>query len=62
MMPDKNKILETLNDLQPLIRQKYGVTRIGIFGSVARGQSGHGSDVDIVVEMQPDLLKRACLT
>ena len=61
MLPDKNKILETLSDLQPMIRQKYGVTRIGIFGSVARGQGGPESDVDIVVEMQPDLFKRACL-
>jgi hypothetical protein len=36
---------------------KYGVTRLGIFGSVARGEAGGASDVDIVVEMPPDLFK-----
>jgi hypothetical protein len=29
---------------------KYGVTRMGIFGSVARGEQHEGSDVDIYVE------------
>ena len=34
----------------------YGVTKIGVFGSVARDQATPGSDVDIVVEMDvPDL-------
>ncbi len=32
------------------------MTKIGIFGSVAKGLSKHGSDVDVVVEMsRPDL-------
>lgn len=31
-------------------REKYGVTRIGIFGSWARGEAGPSSDVDLVVE------------
>lgn len=28
----------------------YGITRIGIFGSVARGEQSEGSDVDICFE------------
>jgi len=32
-------------------RFRYGVTRIGIFGSVARSQTKSDSDVDIVVEL-----------
>jgi len=40
---------------------KYGVTKIGIFGSLARDQAGHDSDIDIVVEMYPDLFRRVCL-
>lgn len=36
--------------------KQYGVTKIGIFGSVARDEAKADSDVDIVVEMkQPDL-------
>ena len=40
---------------------KYEISRIGIFGSVARGEADEESDIDIVVEMVPDLFKRAAL-
>jgi len=32
---------------------KYGITRIGIFGSVARGEQTENSDVDICIEAPP---------
>jgi hypothetical protein len=32
--------------------REFGVTRIGIFGSLARGEAGEDSDVDIVVELR----------
>ena len=32
----------------------FGVTRIGIFGSFARGENTFSSDLDIVVEMERD--------
>lgn len=36
--------------------QKFGVKRIGLFGSYARGEVREGSDIDIVVELKkPDL-------
>lgn len=35
---------------------KYGIKRIGIFGSVARGEQHEGSDVDVCVELkEPDV-------
>jgi hypothetical protein len=34
------------------IAQKYGITRIYVFGSVARGATTPESDVDFLVEMQ----------
>lgn len=40
---------------------RYGVSQIGIFGSVARNEATSASDLNIVVHMQPNLLKRACL-
>jgi predicted nucleotidyltransferase len=56
MKPQKNKILSTLKESTPALREKYGVTRIGIFGSVARGDAAEKSDVDIVYEMsRPNL-------
>lgn len=35
---------------------KYGIMRIGIFGSVARGEQHENSDVDVCVE-----LKKPCM-
>lgn len=36
--------------------QKFGVKRIGLFGSYARGDVREGSDIDIVIELKkPDL-------
>lgn len=36
---------------------KFGILRLGIFGSVARGENTADSDIDIVVEIkQPTLL------
>lgn len=32
--------------------RRYGVSKAGLFGSVARGESGGDSDVDIVVEFR----------
>ena len=31
---------------------KYGIMRMGIFGSVARGEQTEDSDVDVCVELQ----------
>lgn len=45
-----------------LLLQKYGARNPQLFGSVARGTAGPGSDIDILVEMDPadgNLLMRA---
>lgn len=51
MKPEKEKILSILKKISPALMEMYGVTRIGIFGSVARDQSSDASDVDVVYEM-----------
>ena len=56
-----NDVITKLRHLKPELEQRYGVTRIGIFGSVARNEAHGRSDVDIVVDMAPDLLKRVSL-
>ena len=39
------------------LSNKYGISRIGIFGSVARGMHNFESDVDVCIEMQkPDMM------
>lgn len=48
--------LNTLKKYKNDFEKQYGVTKIGIFGSVARGEAKSDSDIDIVVEMEkPDL-------
>ncbi len=32
---------------------KYGARNVRVFGSVARGQADEGSDVDVLVELEP---------
>jgi len=61
MRPDRDRITKIIRSKKAYLAQKYSLDRIGIYGSVARGQATESSDVDIVVEMKPDLLKRAAL-
>jgi uncharacterized protein len=52
----REQVLELLRDYKDEFQQKYGVTALGIFGSVARDEAAEMSDVDVVVEMRrPDL-------
>lgn len=53
----RDQVLRILSAQKEERLAKYGVTRLGVFGSVARDQVSEGSDVDIVVEMPPDLFR-----
>ncbi len=35
------------------IAAKYGASNVRVFGSVARGEDGPASDVDLLVELEP---------
>jgi len=37
------------------ILQRYGVKRVGLFGSCVRGEMREGSDIDILVEIEKDI-------
>ncbi|PWR71699.1 nucleotidyltransferase family protein [Methanospirillum lacunae] len=41
-----------LRQSQPDLQEKFGVMKIGIFGSFARGEEQPGSDVDVLVTFQ----------
>lgn len=46
-----------LRRYKPTAQKKYGMTKLGVFGSVARGEQKPGSDVDICYEGKaPSLL------
>ena len=46
------KILEVLRKHKEDLKKKYGVVRIAIFGSRARGDYKDNSDLDVLVELE----------
>ncbi len=51
-MPTREQILALLKQNQAYLSTEYGVKRIGLFGSYAKGHPGDESDVDIIVEFE----------
>jgi uncharacterized protein len=52
----RQQVLELLRSYKHEFEQEYGVTALGVFGSVARQEATAVSDVDVVVRMrEPDL-------
>jgi len=49
-MLTREKILELLQANHPFLAREFGVSKIGLFGSFAKGQPDEISDIDIVVE------------
>lgn len=52
--PDLPTILARLRAAEPILRRHH-VSRIGVFGSVARGEARSDSDVDVLVEFDADI-------
>ena len=48
----KNEILNELSKNKSYIEQKFGVDKIGLFGSYAKGKQTEDSDIDIYVEFR----------
>ena len=46
---NRQQVLEVLTKLKPDLVERFGVTRLALFGSTARDEAGEGSDIDIVV-------------
>jgi uncharacterized protein len=51
-MLTKEKVAELLREKQPYLASEYGVTRIGLFGSYAKGIASEASDIDLIVEFE----------
>ncbi len=49
---EQDKIREKIHKQFPLLKAKYHVKKIGIFGSFVRGEQKKGSDVDVLVEFE----------
>ena len=49
-MKSRAEIISLLSRYKPTAQKKYGITKLGIFGSVARGEQTPDSDVDVCYE------------
>jgi predicted nucleotidyltransferase len=50
----RDETLARLKAALPDLHARYGVVRLGLFGSVARDEARPDSDVDLVAEFAPD--------
>ncbi len=58
-MLDREQTIETLKSTREYLSEHYGVNSMLLFGSVARNEQREDSDVDVCVEMKPNLFNRA---
>lgn len=52
-MKSTQEYIQLLRQHAPVLRNRYGMTSMSLFGSVARGEQNEDSDVDVLVEMPP---------
>lgn len=52
---DKHEVIQKLKEVKPLLKEEFGVVRIGLFGSFARGENRENSDIDILIEKEKPL-------
>lgn len=56
MLCKKEQALAILKEFKSHLAQKYGVLRIGLFGSTVRDEATSESDIDVVIETKtPDM-------
>jgi len=48
----KSEILDYLRNHKSELNKKYGVSKIGLFGSYARNEQNNDSDIDIAIEIE----------
>ena len=54
------KLIAKLKKLKPILKEKFGIEEIAVFGSVARGEDREDSDIDIAIlkSKKKDYFKR----
>ena len=48
----RDQIIETIRTFKTENAEKYGIERMSLFGSVARGEHNENSDVDLLIKFK----------
>ena len=51
-MKTRDQILSFLSENKKLFRDQFHITKIGLFGSYARGEQTSESDIDLLIEFE----------
>lgn len=51
-LAERERVLHILQEEAPRLRA-LGITHLSLFGSMARGEAGSASDVDLLIETEP---------
>jgi predicted nucleotidyltransferase len=51
-LAERDRVVEELRQAAPGLRAR-GITHLSLFGSIARGEAGPESDVDLLIEIRP---------
>lgn len=54
-MKSMDEVMKLLEKAKPDLARRFGVRRLAVFGSYARGDQREDSDVDILVELDPSI-------
>ena len=46
---NRDEVLDLLRTHKPTLEQRFGITKLALFGSFARDQASESSDVDVLV-------------
>lgn len=57
-------IINQLRELKPILKEKYGIEELAVFGSYARGEESENSDIDLAITKikEKNYFKRAQAT
>lgn len=56
---NRDEVLKQLRTHKPILSQRFGVTNLALFGSVARNEISDDSDIDILVRFDQPGTSRA---
>lgn len=53
-MTERDEVLSILKRESYVLKDRFGVIKVGVFGSVVRNEPGDSSDLDLLIELDPE--------